>query len=256
MLSFARLCAVSLALLLTITVTTATTAQDSDDLDLSPTDCVPSEEYTILADEALAEDDYVAMVQHLSCAIKLDSTDMVSLYRRGWALTQLEEYTLAIEDYDRALELSPDDAFTLNNRAWAYELLGEMEQSASDYLAHILARRTERVDWWLFYDFTEFIVLYPEEYYTFTFLGEAGNIIDIVAESADGSIDPLIVIVDPNGDALYANDDRDLDNEDYNSAIEGFIIPETGEYTLYLTQWMEDDNIGDVEVTLSPAPEF
>ncbi len=61
-----------------------------------------------------------------ACSYLLDSDRLPevnvanTLYHRGGAWAEMEEYDLAIEDYTAALEIDPDDHSTLHELAWLY----------------------------------------------------------------------------------------------------------------------------------------
>lgn len=232
-------------------------AQDDElPFDLNPADCNTKWDYNTLGLEARDANEMALAVHHFSCAIKADSESFDAFFNRAYALGQLEEYELAVEDYTRAIDINPADSVVYNNRAWEYELLGETELSAADYLQHILIRRTVRDDWYTGYGYPQTIYMDADNYYRVWFDARAGDIIDIEVTSEDGSIDPLIVLTFEDDTPLIANDDRDLENEDYNSGIYGYIIPETGTYSLYVTQWNEDDTIGTLQVMVEAGVSY
>lgn len=85
----------------------------------------------------------------------------------------------------------------------------------------------------------------------YTFNGNAGDIITIEMNAdTDTELDPLIVLLGPNGEELAFNDDT---NDSLNSAIVDFTLPETGAYTIVATRYNQIDGLteGDFTLTLS-----
>jgi hypothetical protein len=67
------------------------------------------------------------------------------------------------------------------------------------------------------------------------FEGSAGDVVTIELLSEDNQLDPLVILIDPNGVPIVENDDspeRALD-----SLIEGFTLPEDGQYLIAATRY-------------------
>ncbi|MEQ8677028.1 MAG: tetratricopeptide repeat protein [Aggregatilineales bacterium] len=200
--------------------------------------------------------EYQNAINDYTRAIELDPDDPNAHYSRAGVYSEIEDHQAAIDDYTRVIELDPDNSSTYNNRGWQYELIGEMTLSAADYYQHIIMTREYLEDTYLRYGFTQTLYMEPDNYYRVWFDAREGDIIDITVNSEDGGIDPMIVLVSDDDTPLYANDDRDLDNGDYNSAIFGYVIPETGTYQLYVNQWLEDANFGMLEVLIEAGVSY
>lgn len=61
----------------------------------------------------------------------------------------------------------------------------------------------------------------------YTFEGEAGQFVTIIMDSPD--FDPFVYLLDENGDEVISDDDS---GGNFNSRIDGFELPEDGEYTV------------------------
>ena len=101
----------------------------------------------------------------------------------------------------------------------------------------------------------------PDDEYVFE--AAAGDIITIAMNKTSGDLDPLLRLLDADGDGLTSNDDGGADR---NALISDFSAPYTGEYTIRATRYNGADgsSAGAYELTLtreqvsasdcSPAP--
>src|SRR5690606_15286043 len=81
--------------------------------------------------------------------------------------------------------------------------------------------------------------------YRFHFDGTSGQVFGAAALSAD-STDPLLILLDSEGNALTSDDDGGVN---LNSVIRRYTLPEDGEYTLLLSQ-AGGYGRGDVELAI------
>jgi hypothetical protein len=86
----------------------------------------------------------------------------------------------------------------------------------------------------------------------YTFEGQAGDIIDIQMKGTSGNLDPLLILLNPQGTELTRNDDADSTTT-RDSLIQGFVIPADGTYTVVATRFGENEGVseGTFELTLS-----
>lgn len=82
--------------------------------------------------------------------------------------------------------------------------------------------------------------------YRFTFDGRIGQMLDAQAIALDTNVDPLLVLLGPDGDALAVNDDSD---NSFNAHIHLDELPENGRYTLLLTH-STGGTEGEIELTV------
>jgi hypothetical protein len=93
----------------------------------------------------------------------------------------------------------------------------------------------------------------PSEEYTFE--ANEGDIVTItmIDTSRDDGLDPLIILLDPDGNEIARNDDAsDTGLGLYNSQIFAFELPQDGEYTIIATRFQEEegDSEGEYELTV------
>lgn len=85
----------------------------------------------------------------------------------------------------------------------------------------------------------------------YTFEAESGQTVTIAMDSAAGSnLDPLLILLNSNGEELTRNDDRL--RGDTNSLINGFVLPADDTYTIVATRYAEEngDTTGEFIITL------
>jgi hypothetical protein len=93
------------------------------------------------------------------------------------------------------------------------------------------------------------------EAHDWTFAGQAGQVVTIRVEAADGhDTDPRVNLLSPSGEFLIAADDT----EGYNAVISGYELPETGAYTIKVDVFTEGayailvtDGTGEIRLTNS-----
>ena len=74
----------------------------------------------------------------------------------------------------------------------------------------------------------------------YQFDAEADDLVNIQMQANTGSLDPLLILLDPDGNELIRNDD-DEQGTGRDSYIREFAIPTaTGTYTIIATRFQED----------------
>lgn len=216
----------------------------------------------------LSNEEYRSAVAMYNVLIAEGEADANTYAARGYAYSRLDEHALAVQDYTQALELNPEMMSVYNNRCWAYseigeydralndcntlmsnvptadypylnrgivyEKMGNMDAALSDYMEWINRRgqqaiTNENLSW-----MGNIEVNMNDGYvYFFPFTASAGQDIVVSATSIqrDVDADPLVIILDPEGRPLTANDDS---GEWWDSYV-NFSAPVTGEYTIVLT---------------------
>lgn len=216
----------------------------------------------------LSNEEYRSAVAMYNVLIAEGEADANTYAARGYAYSRLEEHALAVQDYTQALELNPELMSVYNNRCWAfseigeydralndcntlmsnvptadypylnrgivYEKMGNMDAALNDYMEWIDRRgqqviTNENLPW-----MGNVEVNMNDGYvYFFPFTASAGQDILVTATSVqrDVDADPLVIILDPQGQPLTANDDS---GEWWDSYV-NFTAPQTGEYTIVLT---------------------
>lgn len=89
----------------------------------------------------------------------------------------------------------------------------------------------------------------PLEVYTFN--GQAGQVISLEMNAVSGSLDTLLLLLDPNGNQVAFNDDRERGNTD--AAIQNFSLILNGTYTVVATRYGQilGGTEGEYALTLS-----
>lgn len=84
----------------------------------------------------------------------------------------------------------------------------------------------------------EGIITSPSYYQTYTFDGQANQIITIAMTATSGSLDPLLLLLDSNGNVIDASDDVQQGN--VNSQISNRRLLSDGTYTILATRYGKD----------------
>ncbi len=84
---------------------------------------------------------------------------------------------------------------------------------------------------------------------TWTFDGQANQVISIVAAGSSGDLDPVLALIDPAGETIQENDD--LDSLVRDAGLEGFTLPEDGTYTVRVTRY--GTTSGAYSLSLTPG---
>lgn len=72
----------------------------------------------------------------------------------------------------------------------------------------------------------------------YTFSVQVGDVIDVsMTAEADSNLDTYLEIRDPDGNILTSNDDSGVGSNPRDARISAFVIPETGEYTIYASRF-------------------
>lgn len=89
-----------------------------------------------------------------------------------------------------------------------------------------------------------------EPVYYYTYIGEAGQTLEITLNSAD--FDTLLYLITPEGERIAVNDD-DPANSGTNSAIRGITLPVSGKYLIFATDvfFYNPENFTGGEFTIS-----
>jgi len=92
-----------------------------------------------------------------------------------------------------------------------------------------------------------------QPYQTYTFTGQAGDIVSMAMNAISGSLDPLLLVVDPNGGVIAFNDDAADGVTD--SLVANLSLVLSGQYTVVATRYGQEigGTEGDYELTLSGA---
>lgn len=229
----------------------------------------------------LSNEEYRSAAAMYTVLIAEGEADANTYAARGFAYSHIEEHALAVQDYTTALELNPNNLSALNNRCWSYSEIGEYDRALAD--CNNLMSLAPNADYPFLNrgivnekmgnmsgalpDYMEWInrrgsqIITNEELpwmgtvqvpmndgyvYFFPFNASAGQDIVVTATSVqrDVDADSLVIILDPQGQPLTANDDT---GEWWDSYV-NFQAPVSGEYTIVLTH-AGGSTVGNIEVS-------
>jgi Flp pilus assembly protein TadD len=149
-------------------------------------------------------------------------------------INQAEENTAeAIQDYSEAIAISPNMHNAYLARGIAYVEAGDIAAAGSDFYNRMTILGTEFVDETLAIGSGIEIAMDYQRVVRITFEGTAGATITLSArEVVPGETDPLLVLLDPNGNPIAGDDDS---GGDLDALIEDFELPMGGTYTLWVS---------------------
>lgn len=154
-------------------------------------------------------------------------------YLRGSLHLQNGDTDEAVEDYTNALEINPEMHNALLGRGIIYREDGDLEAAGEDFYNRITILGLETIEQEMEIGDTIEIEMAYRRVVAIVFEGEAGQEVTISASELGGAAtDPLIALVDPDGNPIAGDDDfgGGLDSE-----IDNFELPESGTYTLWVS---------------------
>ncbi|MEZ4672414.1 MAG: DUF4062 domain-containing protein [Anaerolineae bacterium] len=181
-------------------------------------------------------------------AIELDPQNAVPYNGRGLTYADLDRLDEALSDYNRAIELDPTFPYAYGNRGHLYLERGERQAAASDF--HIMIQlntadgTTETIHATI--DHMLKVDMLSHHAYRITFEAANGQTLNLSAVTNETDVDPIIVLIGPDGNALDGDDDG---GGDLDALISDFTIPADGTYTLLLSHTLDGD-AGAVEVSI------
>ncbi len=147
------------------------------------------------------------------------------------------EYAEAVEDYTRVIELDPQLVSAFLNRGVAYEQMQDRRSAAEDFDRFLDRQGVEVLDRGTI-ESGELVEarMATNRVLEYHFEAEAGQALSVDVESVyDNEVDPIIVVVDAEGEPVAASDDilrQDGSLISMNSRISNQLIIEDGTYTL------------------------
>ncbi len=180
----------------------------------------------------LRRDDLPAALADYDRALELNPDDAAGRARRASIYLRQGEADAALADLDAALRLTPDDAGLYLSRGAAYALAGRQPDAAADFRQWLAAinRQTANYPEPLRPGESVIVPLAAGRLYRFTFEAQAGQTLRLTAAARDGAAtDPLIVLLNPAGEPVAADDDS---GGGFNALISAYPAPDSGVYTL------------------------
>ena len=203
--------------------------------------------YSMVDEHALAAQDY-------SVILEADPDNLAALNNRCWALSEIGQFGPALADCNKLMSLVPDADYPYLNRGIVYEKIGDMANALPDYVEWIKrikqdVIRNDELEW----NESVEVAMSDGAVYFFPFNASAGQEVAVSAISSqrDDDADPLVLILDPNGQAFTANDDS---GEWWDSRL-SFRAPASGQYAVVLTH-AGGSTQGMIEVSLDVTGEI
>lgn len=172
-------------------------------------------------------------------------------YIRAITNMGLGETEIAFEDYENALEADPNLHNVYLGRGILHRQNGDIVAAGEDFYNRITIHGNETVETEIEIGETIEVEMAYRRIVSISFEGEAGQEISITADDSGGTVvDPLITLLDPDGNPIAGDDDF---GGALNSLIDNFELPEDGTYTLLVSHAEGGYNFGfngiiDVEI--------
>lgn len=209
----------------------ASLADFSKVIELAPDD--PSAYFNrAIIEQSLGDDS--AALNDLNKVIEMSPSDPSAYYLRGQIYVGQQKLTEARADFTRVIELAPrarPEVFLY--RGFVNNLLEDIPAAAADYTQWATAIQTQGFNQEKLVSGNSTDVQMAEgRVYRIPFDGKTGQVLNVRANNTTGAVDPILIILDPDGTPLIANDDV---GGGYNAAIIDFALPVDGVYTIVVS---------------------
>ncbi len=194
-----------------------------------------------------------AAIEDANQAIELEPDYFAYYVLRGNAYRATGNLEAALADFNQIIALVPQSSFGYALRAEVQMQLGQEREAAADLAMAIELDTLERIDGEsLVIGHPEILnMVYGRAYYL-PFDAEQDTVLTISVTSVEqGEVDPLILVLDPDGTPLIFNDDADADpaNGVLDAVIAGYEVPTAGIFTLVVGHALGGSE-GDIEVLI------
>lgn len=154
-------------------------------------------------------------------------------YVRGIASMQNGDTEQAFDDYASAIETDERLHNPYLGRGILHRQEGDIQAAGEDFYNRMLIHNVETIEDAMSIGDTIEVEMAYQRIVTIRFEGEAGQEINISANDISGTVvDPLITLLDPNGNPIAGDDDF---GGALNSLIDDFELPVDGIYTLWVS---------------------
>jgi tetratricopeptide (TPR) repeat protein len=196
--------------------------------------------------------DLQAAMDDYSEVVRLSPEEAGGYANRAGIYIEQQAYELALTDLTEALRLRPDAVGLYLQRGMVQSLLGNTALAAADYLDWIQSQQKNTDATHLLRSGESQVVeLDQGMVYVFSFEGRAGQTVTLSATSRTAGVtDPLLVLLNPQGDPIAADDDS---GGNYDAALTDLVLPIDGIYGLVVSH-AGGGSDGAVRVLLTAAP--
>lgn len=153
----------------------------------------------------------------------------------------------AIDDMNNAIELQPDMQDYYMARGFAYSETDQLALAAPDFYTRMMLVELNPIDGTIDFGETEAVDMDYGVVARLTFDGEVGQTITLTARDSLGvGVDPLLVLLDVDGNPIAGNDDG---GGELDSRISDYTLPDNGTYTAVISH-ANGGFVGTVVVSL------
>lgn len=181
--------------------------------------------------------DFPGALSKFTQAIEVDETPDASVanayYNRALVHSTMGDVDASIEDYTAAIELDPNMHDSYLGRGISYVEIEETAKAGEDFAERIDLLAEDTTEGTLVIGESQDVTMAYGQVFRFTFEGEEGQRLDVSARDASQiGVDPLIVLLDPDGTAIGGDDDS---GGGYDAQLANFELPADGTYTLIVS---------------------
>ncbi len=184
---------------------------------------------------ALMSGDYQTALESFRRALTLNPQDAEAMNWLGVTYRYIGDYEASLSHISLAMQLDETYSLPYLSRGITHENMGQSEDSAADYLSYALMNRSRSLFHAELEGDSEFALPMRDGWvYSIPFDAKRGQSVDISVETVQpGFVDPLIILIGPDGEALVGDDD--ISRADYDAVISDYKLPASGEYTLVVS---------------------
>ena len=168
-------------------------------------------------------------------------------YNRANTYIGQQEWDNALSDMNQAIELQPDMQDYYMGRGFIYSETDRLDRAAPDFYKRMTLVEVTSIDESIDFGETVPIDMAYGTVARLTFSGDAGQQVTLTARDSLGEgVDPLLVLLDVDGNPIAGNDDG---GGEFDSLINNFELPESGTYTAVVSH-ANGGFVGSVAVSL------
>jgi len=168
-------------------------------------------------------------------------------YNRSNTYIGLKNWDNALSDISNAIDLQPDMQDYYMARGFVYSETDQLDLAAPDFYKRMTLVETTSIDETIDFGKATTVEMDYGTVARLTFTGEAGQRVTLTARDSEGmGVDPLLVLLDSEGNPIAGNDDG---GGEYDSMIGDFELLADGSYTAVVSH-ANGGFVGTVTVSL------